>query len=64
MARRSGGPAGIGFVLVAIGTAGLLANEFVLAWGRPATLAFAAANVVGLVALAVAGLKGRCGGGA
>ena len=39
------------FVLLTIVTLGLLMNEFVLAWGRPGTLVFAAANVVGLVAL-------------
>jgi len=39
------------FVLLTIGTLGLLMNEFVFAWGRPGTLVFAAANVVGLVAL-------------
>jgi hypothetical protein len=39
------------FVLLLIGTLGLLMNEFILAWGSSATLAFAVANVVGLVAL-------------
>lgn len=39
------------FVLLLIGTLGLLMNEFVFAWGSSATLAFAAANIVGLVAL-------------
>jgi hypothetical protein len=43
-----------GFVLLMIGTLGLLLNEFVFAWGRPATLLFAAANVVGFVLLAYA----------
>jgi hypothetical protein len=39
------------FALLIVGTLGLLANEFVFAWGRTATLAFAAANVAGLLAL-------------
>jgi hypothetical protein len=39
------------FVLLLIGTLGLLMNEFIFAWGSSATLAFAVANVVGLVAL-------------
>ena len=45
---------GLAFVLVAIGTLGLLANEFVFSWGRIATLVFAAANGIGLVALGFA----------
>ena len=44
----------VGFILLAIGTFGLLANEFVLSWGRTATLLFAAANVVGFLALGTA----------
>ena len=40
------------FLLLIVGTAGLLLNEFVFGWGRTATLIFAACNVVGLVALA------------
>jgi len=39
------------FALVLVGTAGLLANEFVFHWGRTATLLFAGANTVGLIAL-------------
>jgi hypothetical protein len=38
------------FVLLIIGTLGLLMNEFIFAWGRPATLIFATANVIGLLA--------------
>lgn len=45
---------GLAFVLVAIGTLGLLTNEFVFSWGRIATLVFAAANAVGLGALGFA----------
>ena len=39
------------FVLLIIGTLGLLLNEFVFNWGRVATLLFATANVIGLVGL-------------
>jgi len=42
------------FVLLIIGTVGLLLNEFVFDWGRTATLIFAAANVIGLLALGFA----------
>jgi hypothetical protein len=42
------------FVFLLIGTLGLLMNEFVFDWGRPATLIFAAANVMGLLALGFA----------
>lgn len=40
------------FILLAVGTIGLLLNEFVFDWGRAATLVSAALNVVGLVMLA------------
>ena len=43
-----------GFVLLIIGTLGLLANEFIFDWGTFATLAFAAANVVGFALLGIA----------
>ena len=39
------------FVFVAIGTLGLLANEFLFAWGTLATLIFAAINIIGLAAV-------------
>jgi hypothetical protein len=42
------------FALLLAGTLGLLLNEFVLDWGRPATLVFAAANVIGLLTLGLA----------
>ncbi len=45
---------GLAFVLVAIGTLGLLTNEFLFSWGRVATLVFAAANGIGLVAVGIA----------
>ena len=40
------------FVLLTIGTTGLVVNEFIFDWGRAATLTFAVINIVGLVTLA------------
>jgi len=40
------------FILLIIGTLGLLINEFIFDWGRTTTLTFAALNVVGLAILA------------
>jgi hypothetical protein len=40
------------FILLIIGTLGLLSNEFILDWGTIATLTFAALNIVGLIILA------------
>jgi len=40
------------FILLIIGTTGLLINEFIFDWGRVATLSFAAINIVGLIILA------------
>jgi len=40
------------FILLIVGTIGLLVNEFVFDWGRVATLSFAAINIVGLSILA------------
>ena len=42
------------FILLIIGTIGLLVNEFVFDWGRAATLTFAVVNLVGLAILALA----------
>lgn len=39
------------YALLVVGTAGLLLNEFWFDWGRAAVLAFASANLVGLLAL-------------
>ena len=39
------------FVLILLGTLGLLANELAFHWGRTATLLFAALNAVGLAVL-------------
>lgn len=38
-------------ILLLIGTAGLLLNEFLLQWGRYATLTFAGISTLGLVIL-------------
>ena len=40
------------FILLFIGTFGLIFNEFIFSWGRTATLAFAAVNVAGLAIFA------------
>ncbi len=42
-----------GFILLIIGTAGLLVNELVVDWGRTATVTFAIINLVGFITLAV-----------
>ena len=42
----------IAFILLAIGTVGLLLNELVLDWGRVATLIFAVSNLIGFATLA------------
>lgn len=42
----------IAFILIAIGTLGLIINELIFAWGSTTTLAFAAVNIVGLAILA------------
>ena len=39
------------FILLAIGTLGLMINELIFNWGTTITLAFAALNVVGLAVL-------------
>ena len=44
----------IAFILLIIGTTGLLVNEFVTDWGRGVTITFACLNVLGLVLLAFA----------
>ena len=42
----------IGFILLIVGTLGLLINEFVFEGGRAVTLTFAVFNLVGLTTLA------------
>lgn len=44
----------IAFILLIIGTLGLLINEFIFDWGSTATITFAAVNVVGFAILAFA----------
>ena len=41
----------IGFSLIAIGTIGLLINEFAFNWGSVATITFAVMNLTGFVIL-------------
>ena len=41
------------FILLIIGTVGLLLNEFIFSWGRCATLTFAVLNLVGIITLAL-----------
>ena len=43
----------IAFILLIIGTAGLLVNEFVFDWGSVVTIVFAAVNVLGLIFLGI-----------
>ncbi|MFC1955814.1 hypothetical protein ACFLWZ_04720 [Chloroflexota bacterium] len=42
----------IAFILLIIGTVGLLLNELILDWGTVAVIIFAICNLVGLVTLA------------
>ncbi|MFC1872691.1 hypothetical protein ACFLYV_03135 [Chloroflexota bacterium] len=42
----------IAFILLIIGTVGLLLNELIFDWGRFLTLVFAGSNIVGLAILA------------
>lgn len=42
----------IAFILLGIGTVGLLVNEFVTDWGSEITITFACLNILGLVLLA------------
>ena len=42
----------IAFVLLIIGTLGLLLDEFAFGWGRVATMVFAIINLMGLAILA------------
>ena len=44
----------IAYVLLVVGTAGLLVNEFATHWGTTATIVFAILNSIGLVSLAFA----------
>ncbi len=44
----------VGYVLLGVGLAGLLLNEFAFGWGTQATILFAALEVIGFAALATA----------
>ena len=59
MGEKSGSLRLIALVLIAVGTTGLLANEFIADWGRTATLASAALNLVGLVILGYTLMRDR-----
>ena len=41
------------FILILIGTIGLLVNEFFVNWGSAAVIIFAVLNIVGLIFLAL-----------
>jgi hypothetical protein len=43
----------IGFILLLVGTLGLLISEFATDWGRASTVTFAVFNVAGLASLAI-----------
>ena len=45
------------FILLIIGTIGLLVNEFIFDWGRVGTLVFAVFNFIGLAILAITYLR-------
>ena len=47
------------FILLIIGTLGLLINELVFDWRRIATLTFASINIIGLVILGFAYFGGK-----
>ncbi|MFC1983386.1 hypothetical protein ACFLV5_06380 [Chloroflexota bacterium] len=47
------------FVLLIIGTLGILINEFIFDWGRVATMVFAIVNFIGLATLAATYLRMR-----
>ena len=49
----------IAFILLTIGTLGLLINEFAFDWGRVATMVFAIMNFIGLAILATTYLRMR-----
>jgi hypothetical protein len=45
------------FILLIIGTLGLLTNEFAFDWGRVATIVFAIVSLTGLAILAATHIK-------
>jgi hypothetical protein len=46
------------FLLIILGTAGLLLNEYAFDWGSAATILFATLNVIGLSILGISYLRG------
>jgi hypothetical protein len=61
MGKITGQVSAVAFLLLIVGTVGLLANEFIMNWGRTATLVFAAASLVGLVIVAYSLVRGGRG---
>jgi len=49
----------IAFILLIIGTVGLLVNELIFDWGRMATIVLACLNAIGLVILAFTYLRAK-----
>ena len=47
----------IAFILLIIGTIGLLLNELIFDWGRVTTLIFAVSNLIGLATLVFSYLR-------
>ena len=61
MGKITGRISAVAFLLLIVGTLGLLANEFIVNWGRTTTLVFAASNVIGLVILGYSLVRGGKG---
>ncbi len=59
MGETTGSVRLVAIVLIIVGTTGLLANEFIAGWGRAATLASAALNLIGLVAMGYSLMRDR-----
>ena len=61
MGKITGPISALACVLLIVGTLGLLANEFMVNWGRTATLLFAASNLVGLLILGYSLVRAKKG---
>jgi hypothetical protein len=61
MGKPTGRFGAVAFLLLIVGTLGLLANEFIMNWGRTATLVFATSSAVGLVILGYSLVRGGKG---
>ena len=51
----------IAFLLIIVGTLGLLANEFLFDWGTVATIGFGVSNLIGLMMLGCTLFRGGSG---